>query len=800
MDSEEENIDNYCKLLLQGKLSSSKTCDILVELRGLAKGNENVKVYIWNRIREYIVWTLDNTSLDMKVRVESGRLLRSITVCDRAKYMKEHCHTIIKTATSSTNRALKLSMAAVIWNLSALSENRPVIVSNNGLKVLKNLLLTGDASLQREAAGALRNMSIDEDTKKLYLTSGVFNAIMDCLYSVEEVGILSILLCSIKNLAASDYMHPYIGSVKSLEVLQRILSYGSSSSSGGLDSFVFSILENMIDNETIRARIGHTPDILSTIIYRATCEDQSTAEKCGLLLNSFNLETDVIDSEIENIQEAIANNAIMTMPVDYNELLERLDLKGSVNYEEIELQKKIGEGVYGDVWFAEYHGFPVACKIIKKSLNPRDAEKTLEELRIMKKLKHPNIVLLMGACLNHKRQICIVTEYAGRGDLKHVAPKVKDLSKRLRFAVDMAKGLSWLHAMGIVHRDLKLANILVLDDYSIKICDFGLSMQYVKGVDITRFGGNVKYSAPEILQARYHDEVKIYAYCEKTDVYSFGLMLWELLTLNPLFSRPKKFKGKEGLAEYVLEGNRPKIMDFWPSRVQDLLSNCWNVNAENRPDFQSIIQEWDSIETQLLCPCEIARRIVYKLWNKDRSKKYDIVEIKNILSSTCMESDTYFDYNEEAYTLLKSVMCLSKHNNWVSYKQFCHVIGWFGPLSDGDNCAGFINRIRDIHSKRYFHAFTPGKILQNKLRRMWERQSKKRVIYAVRLSISDCGEYILAIIDKNGNHSSQRILNVKGKLWIERVSSQEFENWEQVRMACKNKWELSIHLPVLPDI
>lgn len=118
----------------------------------------------------------------------------------------------------------------------------------------------------------------------------------------------------------------------------------------------------------------------------------------------------------------------------------------------------------------------------------------------MTRLKHPNVVLLMGACLNDKRQIMIVTEYASRGDLRQVAPLITSLSRRLKMGLDVASGLAWLHAHNIVHRDLKLPNLLVFEDWTVKVGDFGLSLQLEEGVEINRFGGNVKYSAPEILK------------------------------------------------------------------------------------------------------------------------------------------------------------------------------------------------------------------------------------------------------------------------------------------------------------
>lgn len=81
---------------------------------------------------------------------------------------------------------------------------------------------------------------------------------------------------------------------------------------------------------------------------------------------------------------------------------------------DIILQRKVGEGAYGSVYLAEFNGYPVACKVIKAGITQENARKILDELRVMRRLKHPNVVLLMGACLNSKQQIMIVTEFAAR--------------------------------------------------------------------------------------------------------------------------------------------------------------------------------------------------------------------------------------------------------------------------------------------------------------------------------------------------------------------------------------------------
>src|SRR5690606_26366651 len=148
------------------------------------------------------------------------------------------------------------------------------------------------------------------------------------------------------------------------------------------------------------------------------------------------------------------------------------------------------------------------------------------------------------------------------------------------------------------HRDLKLANLLVAEDYTVKISDFGLSLDLRKGEICRGFKGNVKYSSPEILRARYDKSISIYPYSEKTDVYSYGLMLWELLSLKPLFPN---IEGKEELTKHVLEGHRPALLPSWPDSVKELLSLTWHENASKRPSFSYIIKQFEQIYIDLMC-------------------------------------------------------------------------------------------------------------------------------------------------------------------------------------------------------
>ena len=150
------------------------------------------------------------------------------------------------------------------------------------------------------------------------------------------------------------------------------------------------------------------------------------------------------------------------------------------------------------------------------------------EVTMMSKMRHPNVVLLMGIC-SAAPNLAIVTEYLARGSLYrllHHTETPLDMRRRVKMGIDMAKGMAYLHSASppIVHRDLKSPNLLVDETFTVKICDFGLArfkqdtfVQTVNGC-----AGTPNYMAPEVLRNEKFNE--------KCDVFSMGVVLWELIT------------------------------------------------------------------------------------------------------------------------------------------------------------------------------------------------------------------------------------------------------------------------------
>jgi len=176
--------------------------------------------------------------------------------------------------------------------------------------------------------------------------------------------------------------------------------------------------------------------------------------------------------------------------------------------------------------------------------------------------------------------------------LKFQTFKDESLQMRLKVACNIAFAMKHLHKNSIMHRDLKPANIGFDNQGQLKLFDFGFATK-LQAKDCLPDGryklnggiGTCRYMAPEV--ARY------YPYNELADVYSFGILLWEILTLKKPYS---KLNCHEWLQEVIIERKRPDIDEAWPKKLQSLLKCCWSEDIEERPSFDIIIDVLDEVK------------------------------------------------------------------------------------------------------------------------------------------------------------------------------------------------------------
>ncbi|XP_042385667.1 probable serine/threonine-protein kinase DDB_G0282963 isoform X2 [Zingiber officinale] len=197
-------------------------------------------------------------------------------------------------------------------------------------------------------------------------------------------------------------------------------------------------------------------------------------------------------------------------------------------WEDLIIGEQIGQGSCGTVYHALWYGSDIAVKVFPKQEYSDEVILSFrEEVSLMKRLRHPNILLFMGA-VTSPNCLCIVTEFLPRGSLYRLLQRSTtrlDWRKRILMALDIAKGMNYLHRCNppIVHRDLKSSNLLVDKNWTVKVGDFGLSRLKHETYLTTKSGkGTPQWMAPEVLRNEPSDE--------KSDVYGYGVILWELAT------------------------------------------------------------------------------------------------------------------------------------------------------------------------------------------------------------------------------------------------------------------------------
>ncbi|GMJ12301.1 hypothetical protein like AT3G06620 [Hibiscus trionum] len=271
-------------------------------------------------------------------------------------------------------------------------------------------------------------------------------------------------------------------------------------------------------------------------------------------------------------------------------------------WEELTTREQIGQGGCGTVYHGLWYGSDVAIKIFPNLEYSDDVIISFkQEVSLMKRLRHPNVLLFMGAVTSPQR-LCIVTEFLSRGSLFHLLQKNAaklEWRRRVHMALDIARGMNYLHHYNppIVHRDLKSSNLLVDKNWTVKVGDFGLSrLKHATYLSSRTGKGTPQWMAPEVLRNEPSNE--------KSDVYSFGIVLWELATgkipwdgLNPM-----QVIAIVGFMNQRLE--IPKELDpQWAS----IIESCWLSDPQSRPTFRELLNKLRDIQRQCTIQFQQAR-------------------------------------------------------------------------------------------------------------------------------------------------------------------------------------------------
>ncbi|XP_067833545.1 mitogen-activated protein kinase kinase kinase 13-like, partial [Heptranchias perlo] len=253
-----------------------------------------------------------------------------------------------------------------------------------------------------------------------------------------------------------------------------------------------------------------------------------------------------------------------------------------VPFEEISELQWLGSGAQGAVFLGKFRGEDVAIKKVR--------EQKETDIKPLRKLKHPNIIAFKGVC-TQAPCYCIIMEYCAHGQLYEVLRAGRKITPRLLvdWSSGIASGMNYLHLHKIIHRDLKSPNVLVTHDDTVKISDFGTSKELSDKSTKMSFAGTVAWMAPEVIR---NEPVS-----EKVDIWSFGVVLWELLTGEVPYKDVDSSAIIWGVGSNSLHLPVPSTC---PDGFKILMKQTWHSKPRNRPSFRQILLHLDIASADVL--------------------------------------------------------------------------------------------------------------------------------------------------------------------------------------------------------
>jgi len=457
-------------------------------------------------------------------------------------------------------------------------------------------------------------------------------------------------------------------------------------------------------------------------------------------------------------------------------------------------------GVQGDVWFTrriDASNTPVAIKMVRLQADADATELSRvaieRDLKVLAQVRHPNICMLMGVTyrgnVHSMVNLGLVQAFVDGGDLEAVLTREKlqptlPLATRMRYLLDAARGMEWLHACkpdSIIHRDLKPANLLLHLNGTVCVADFGLYKAIPAGSSDREIGtttGSPKWMSPEVLSCAPFDT--------KTDVYAFGLMLWQFLCREPTPIYPCNIRNKAELTDIVVRGFRPIIPMDCPWALRNLIEACWKGDPALRPPFSEIIVSLTHIVMDLLlgehttapndpqfeAPYPMAKRF----WITSGFTVHETQRVDFHLFTIKLLEFLGIKPRELPEAYAKGFLRLCEHFSGskgdtvsLTLGNFGDLLGWFGPLIRPDGRTIF-HACYDLACQPWFCWALPGGAAENACSASVSGGLIQYGTYLVRFSGSESRTRgVFTLTYYNGSYLHQRIcfgFDANGKCWF----------------------------------
>lgn len=286
-----------------------------------------------------------------------------------------------------------------------------------------------------------------------------------------------------------------------------------------------------------------------------------------------------------------------------------------VDFADLHFYERCGGGAFGSVYRAKWKSQNLVVAVKKLLVLEKEAQ-------VLSVLSHKNIITFYGAATKAPN-FCILTEYAEHGSLyAFLAMQENDsmlsFGQILLWGIQIASGMHYLHEeapIKVIHRDLKSKNVVICSDYTCKICDFGAS-RFLGATTRMSLAGTLPWMAPEVIQCLPSSET--------CDVWSFGVVLWELLT------HEVPFKGIEGfqVAWAVVEKEeRLTIPSTCPAAFANLMTACWKTDPKERPSFSTILHHLNTMsEDDSLCNLASAYLSQRSVWKQEIESTLELMK------------------------------------------------------------------------------------------------------------------------------------------------------------------------------